>query len=141
MQDWVLSLMYRYQKLALSAAGIAPVRVPGVEDIDVSDVIKGHQQYSSRIRDCLLKVGLDDCFAPESSRRTDTRASTAVPGAVVEEAAEEEEDGGALAREQQEGVLGATVPSRSGRGSVSQPPLSSLRKDSDDMGEPATILY
>lgn len=129
--------MYRYQKLALSAAGIAPVRVPGVEDIDVSDVIKGHQHYSSRIRDCLLKVGLDDCFAPESDRRTDTRASTAVPG--LQPAAGEEEQQG-----QGQQQLDATVSgSRQGSaaGAAAQEPQQPLSNDSDAHVEPTTILY
>lgn len=133
--------MYRYQKLALSAAGIAPVKVPGVEDVDVSSVIKGHQHYSSRIRDCLVKVGLDDCYAPESRRRTDTRASTAVPGAVVGPAGEEEQE---QQGQQRQGQLDAAMSGSrraTGAGTAAQEPQQPMSNDSDAHIGPTTILY
>jgi hypothetical protein len=61
-KDWVLKIMYRYQKLVTNAAGIAPVNVAGVENVDVTDVVPGHQHYATKIKDILLLVGLDDSF-------------------------------------------------------------------------------
>jgi pimeloyl-ACP methyl ester carboxylesterase len=97
-KDWVLSLMYRYQKLTLNAAGIAPVKTAGVENVDVTEVVTGHQFYSSKIMECLLLVGLDDCFAASAAgmdgrfrrREADTEIATATNGGGGEE---EEEEG------------------------------------------------
>lgn len=61
-KDWVLSLMYRYHKLVTNAAGIAPVHVCGIENVDVSELVPGHQHYATKIKDILLLVGLEDSY-------------------------------------------------------------------------------
>lgn len=69
-KDWMLGLIYRYQKMTLSASGYSgDVKVPGVENIDVSRIIGGHQEYSTKIQECLHLVGLDDSCANASSFR------------------------------------------------------------------------
>jgi hypothetical protein len=54
--------MYRYHKLVTNAAGIAPVRVCGIENVDVSELVPGHQHYATKIKDILLLVGLEDSY-------------------------------------------------------------------------------
>eukprot|EP00761_Pharyngomonas_kirbyi_P002824 gb/GECH01002828.1/.p1 GENE.gb/GECH01002828.1/~~gb/GECH01002828.1/.p1 ORF type:complete len:558 (+),score=137.25 gb/GECH01002828.1/:1-1674(+) len=44
--DWVLAYLYRTAHLTYSVAGLWPVKVDGVENHDVSDLIKGHGDYS-----------------------------------------------------------------------------------------------
>ena len=53
-------VLYRYQRFALSASGISPVKVRGVENVDCSEIIGGHQEYSCKLRDVLRVVKLDD---------------------------------------------------------------------------------
>jgi len=53
-------VVYRYQRFSLSASGISPVKVKGVENIDCSGIIEGHQEYSRKLRDVLRLVKLDD---------------------------------------------------------------------------------
>ncbi|KAE8997482.1 hypothetical protein PF011_g15466 [Phytophthora fragariae] len=48
-KDWMLGIMYRYQGWALNSAGIAPIDIAGVENVDLSEVIGGHLEYKSKI--------------------------------------------------------------------------------------------
>ncbi|CAH0481815.1 unnamed protein product [Peronospora belbahrii] len=48
-KDWMLGLMYRYQSWALNSAGIAPLDIIGVENVDLSGIIGGHLEYKSKI--------------------------------------------------------------------------------------------
>jgi hypothetical protein len=104
-KDWVLKIMYRYQKLVTNAAGIAPVNVAGVENVDVTDVVPGHQHYATKIKDILVLVGLDDSFCDVPSggaakreearaRRREADSEIVTNAARVEQAEEKEEDEG-----------------------------------------------
>jgi hypothetical protein len=44
-RDWTLALLYRQQRWSLHVAGIRPVDTPGVEDLNVSHLISGHNKY------------------------------------------------------------------------------------------------
>jgi hypothetical protein len=48
-KDWMLGVMYRYQGWALNSAGIAPIAIAGVENVDLSDIIGGHLEYKSKV--------------------------------------------------------------------------------------------
>ncbi|KAG6613283.1 uncharacterized protein IUM83_17117 [Phytophthora cinnamomi] len=48
-KDWMLGIMYRYQGWALNSAGIAPIDIAGVENVDLSEIIGGHLEYKSKI--------------------------------------------------------------------------------------------
>lgn len=48
--DWALALVYRANALRLSpAAGLVPVEVRGVENVDFSAVVTGHTAYPGLI--------------------------------------------------------------------------------------------
>ncbi|KAL8015529.1 hypothetical protein Plhal710r2_c030g0111981 [Plasmopara halstedii] len=48
-KDWMLGVMYRYQGWALNSAGIAPIDIAGIENVDLSEIIGGHLEYKSKI--------------------------------------------------------------------------------------------
>lgn len=57
-KDLVLALIYRYNKLAIKVAGLGPLRVVGVENMDCSDLVTRHPDYCLRMRDILERVDL-----------------------------------------------------------------------------------
>lgn len=54
--DLLLALVYRAKSLAFTAAGIQPVGVPGVEDVNVSRVVGGHTDYVEKMDEILEAV-------------------------------------------------------------------------------------
>merc|ERR1712151_1206759 len=55
--DWVLAFLYRYLEWGLSVPGLSEVKVPGVEDVDLSGLgITGHNDYPNHITDILTKM-------------------------------------------------------------------------------------
>ena len=62
-KDWVLAVVHRSQSRSATMkgiAGLAPVSVPGVENINLSKYVKGHVQYLSCMDDLLELVNLTD---------------------------------------------------------------------------------
>jgi hypothetical protein len=56
-KDLILSLMFQFKRLGLKpVCGTCPVNVDGVENIDVSDLISGHQDYCLFAGDILKRV-------------------------------------------------------------------------------------
>jgi hypothetical protein len=56
-KDLILSLMFQFKRLGLKpVCGTCPVNVPGVENIDVSDLVSGHQDYTLVLGDILKRV-------------------------------------------------------------------------------------
>ncbi|KAH9124486.1 hypothetical protein AeMF1_004762 [Aphanomyces euteiches] len=47
--DWMLAIMFRYQNFSLGSAGIGPIQVNGVENVDLSSIINGHMEYPNKI--------------------------------------------------------------------------------------------
>ncbi|KAL2246511.1 UNVERIFIED_CONTAM: Transmembrane and coiled-coil domain-containing protein 4 [Sesamum indicum] len=44
-KDWMLGIAFRASLLTKGLAGIQPVEVPGIENVDVTDIIEGHSSY------------------------------------------------------------------------------------------------
>ncbi|MCO5604849.1 hypothetical protein L7F22_059023 [Adiantum nelumboides] len=65
--DWVLAVVYRASLMSQGLAGIQPVDVPGIENIDVTDVVNGHSSYLSNVGDILKSLDLDSYFPVHSS--------------------------------------------------------------------------
>lgn len=57
--DWMLGIMYRYQGWALNSAGIAPLNIAGVENVNLSELISGHLEYKYKIGAILDLLQLD----------------------------------------------------------------------------------
>lgn len=67
--DAVLAFLYRTSSLQLGVAGLQPVQgLPGVENVDASDLISGHLRYQYLIGKILTVIGLEDVDAQEVSR-------------------------------------------------------------------------
>jgi len=56
-RDLILSLMFQFKRLGLKpVCGTCPVNANGVESIDVSDLVSGHQDYCLVVGDILKRV-------------------------------------------------------------------------------------
>lgn len=53
----VLGLSFRARELTLLAAGMVPVQVTGVENVDLRSVVKGHTDYSANMPAILDLLG------------------------------------------------------------------------------------
>ncbi|KAL9662253.1 hypothetical protein QQ045_027085 [Rhodiola kirilowii] len=43
--DWTLAVAFRFNLLSQGLAGIQPVEVPGIENVDVTQLVEGHSSY------------------------------------------------------------------------------------------------
>jgi hypothetical protein len=60
-EDYVLGFLYRSTKLQVGVAGLHKVEdVHGVENVDVSKLVSGHDQYRYLVGTILVKVGFGD---------------------------------------------------------------------------------
>nr|PIL99648.1 putative transmembrane protein [Toxoplasma gondii COUG] len=58
--DWLLAFLYRWMEWGLQVAGLGPVKnVPGVENYDVTGLVKSHAQYPEMMPDILAFIGFD----------------------------------------------------------------------------------
>ena len=56
-KDLILSLMFQFKRLKLKpVCGTCPVAICGVENIDVTDIILGHEQYCTNAGEVLKKI-------------------------------------------------------------------------------------
>jgi Protein of unknown function (DUF726) len=51
--DWILRFVYRASQICLSVAGIMPIQVDGVDNVNLSQVVPGHSYYAQSLPDCL----------------------------------------------------------------------------------------
>ncbi|CAL5205425.1 unnamed protein product [Lathyrus oleraceus] len=61
--DWTLGIVFRASLLSKGLAGIQPVGLPGIENIDVTHVIEGHSSYLGMTPKILEQLELDNYFA------------------------------------------------------------------------------
>ncbi|KAF7523851.1 hypothetical protein PCG10_006379 [Penicillium crustosum] len=67
--DSVLAFLYRTSSLQLGVAGLQPVEgVPGVENLNVSEMISGHLRYQFLLGRILTLIGLQDLDPSEIER-------------------------------------------------------------------------
>ncbi|PHJ25945.1 transmembrane protein [Cystoisospora suis] len=58
--DWLLAFLYRWMEWGVQVAGLSPVRsVGGVENYDVTGLVKSHAQYPEKMNDILAFIGFD----------------------------------------------------------------------------------
>ncbi|EFJ22990.1 hypothetical protein SELMODRAFT_104378 [Selaginella moellendorffii] len=60
--DWILGVIYRASILSQGLAGIQPVALPGIENVNVTHLITGHSSYLSKIPEILETIHLDNYF-------------------------------------------------------------------------------
>ncbi|ORX98585.1 DUF726-domain-containing protein [Basidiobolus meristosporus CBS 931.73] len=58
-KDWVLGFLFRLHNLNLNAAGLEPVNVAGVESIDLTELVNGHNGYLDNLDEILHYVKID----------------------------------------------------------------------------------
>ena len=59
-KDWVLKFVYRAAKATTSVAGLMPIKVDGVENVNLSDCIEGHGEYHEKTP-IIIKYLIDSC--------------------------------------------------------------------------------
>ncbi|PVH96597.1 DUF726-domain-containing protein [Periconia macrospinosa] len=60
-EDYILGFLYRSAKLQSGVAGLQEVKdVHGIENVDMSKVVNGHDQYRYRVGSILVKIGFND---------------------------------------------------------------------------------
>ncbi|GAA6017539.1 hypothetical protein JCM11491_006860 [Sporobolomyces phaffii] len=72
--DWVLAIAARLFTLSNKIAGLGPVTVEGVTNVDVSDLVHGHLEIRSKLAEILDRV--------EQQRRKSGAPAAAAAGAV-----------------------------------------------------------
>jgi hypothetical protein len=59
--DYVLAFLYRTSSIQLGVAGLQPVLgIPGVQNVDVSEIVSGHLRYRYLTGSILKKIGFED---------------------------------------------------------------------------------
>ena len=60
-EDYVLGFLYRSTKLQVGVAGLQEVKdVCGIENVDMSKLVSGHDRYRYLVGTILAKIGVDD---------------------------------------------------------------------------------
>ncbi|KAJ8549176.1 hypothetical protein K7X08_032883 [Anisodus acutangulus] len=60
--DWMLGVAFRASLLTQGLAGIQPVEIPGVENVDVTEFIEGHSTYLWATEEILQLLELDTYY-------------------------------------------------------------------------------
>ncbi|CAH8305166.1 unnamed protein product [Eruca vesicaria subsp. sativa] len=60
--DWTLGVAFRASLLTQGLAGIQPVCIPGIEDVDVTDMVEGHSSYLWKTHQILERLELDKSY-------------------------------------------------------------------------------
>ncbi|KAL5754516.1 hypothetical protein ACOSP7_022736 [Xanthoceras sorbifolium] len=66
--DWILGVAFRASLLTQGLAGIQPVNVPGIENVDVTDLVEGHSSYLWVTQQILEQLELDTYYPVFSSK-------------------------------------------------------------------------
>ncbi|KAG0604976.1 hypothetical protein M758_9G023400 [Ceratodon purpureus] len=66
--DWMLGVVYRANFLSQGLAGLQAVDVPGIENVDVTDIVKGHSSYLEKAGDIVQALDIDS-FYPHHNRK------------------------------------------------------------------------
>ncbi|CDJ62551.1 hypothetical protein, conserved [Eimeria necatrix] len=58
--DWLLAFLYRWMEFRLQVAGLAPVTsVPGVENVDVTGLVKSHANYPEKVPQIMSFISIE----------------------------------------------------------------------------------
>ena len=71
--DYILAFLYRTSSIQYGVAGIQEVvDVPGVENVDVTELVSGHLRYQYLVGCILQKIGWEDIDVKEVAREEET---------------------------------------------------------------------
>ncbi|KAM3408979.1 hypothetical protein ACQJBY_001793 [Aegilops geniculata] len=76
-KDWILGVTFRASLLTQGLAGIQAVQVPGVENVDVSELVVGHSSYLGLMQQILEQLELNTyypVFSPSTPRSSTPRS-------------------------------------------------------------------
>ncbi|XP_024991610.1 uncharacterized membrane protein YFL034W-like isoform X2 [Cynara cardunculus var. scolymus] len=73
--DWMLGVAFRASLLSQGLAGIQAVDVPGIENVDVTELIDGHSSYLWSTQEILDRLELEAYFPVFTINRTKNSAS------------------------------------------------------------------
>ncbi|CAI0435875.1 unnamed protein product [Linum tenue] len=73
--DWTLGVTFRASLASTGLAGIQPIEVPGIENIDVTDLIQGHTMYLAKTKEILQLVELESCYSVANKTCSKPKAS------------------------------------------------------------------
>ncbi|KAM3402635.1 hypothetical protein ACQJBY_006471 [Aegilops geniculata] len=76
-KDWILGVTFRASLLTQGLAGIQAVQVPGVENVDVSELVVGHSSYLGLMQQILDQLELNTyypVFSPSTPRSSTPRS-------------------------------------------------------------------
>ncbi|XP_044508698.1 transmembrane and coiled-coil domain-containing protein 4-like [Mangifera indica] len=60
--DWMLGVAFRASLLSQGLAGIQPINIPGIENVDVTHLVEGHSSYLWATQQILDRLELDTCY-------------------------------------------------------------------------------
>jgi hypothetical protein len=66
--DWILGVVYRATFLTQGLAGLQMVDIPGIENVDVSELVDGHSAYLTKLGEILQGIEIDSFYANHSSK-------------------------------------------------------------------------
>ncbi|CAM6015915.1 unnamed protein product [Sphagnum balticum] len=66
--DWMLGVIYRATFLTQGLAGLQAVNIPGIENVDVTEIVKGHSSYLSKVGDILQAIDIDSFYPTHPSK-------------------------------------------------------------------------
>ncbi|XP_074264400.1 transmembrane and coiled-coil domain-containing protein STS1-like isoform X2 [Silene latifolia] len=69
--DWILGIAFRASLLTKGLAGIQEVDVPGIENVDATDIIEGHSSYLWATQQTLDRLEIDTYFPVFNSSSTE----------------------------------------------------------------------
>ncbi|KAG9132295.1 hypothetical protein Leryth_012966 [Lithospermum erythrorhizon] len=68
--DWMLGFAFRANLLTQGLAGIQPVEVPGIQNVEMTELIEGHSSYLWTTQQILEQLDLDSSYPVFNSRST-----------------------------------------------------------------------
>lgn len=73
--DYILAFLYRTSSIQYGVAGIQEAQdVPGIENVNVSEMVSGHLRYQYLVGSILEKIGFEDIDVQEVEREEETLA-------------------------------------------------------------------